>query len=114
MCDPVYAAELQHDEANSARADASASHPTRDPFFAEIETVTANRMADHLKSCQLARELKEEGIVVMTTCVARHWGTSWYAWNDKTWPDGPQGFGKTEVEAIESLTEQLNEPEERS
>lgn len=102
-------AELQHDEANSARADASASHPTRDPFFAEIQTAASARMADHLKSCALAKELKEEGIVVSTTCVARHWGTSWFAWNDKTWPDGPQGFGKTEVEAIEDFRQQLEE-----
>lgn len=75
----------------------------------EITTATEARMADHLKSCAMARQLKEEGIVVATKCVARHWGTSWYAWNDRTWPDGPQGFGKTEAEAIEDLAEQLEE-----
>lgn len=74
-----------------------------------VQDATAKRMADHLKSCELSKQLKEEGIVVTTTCIARHWGTSWYAWNDKTWPDGPQGFGQTEVEAIESLKEQLSE-----
>lgn len=114
MLDGNSAAELLHDQAPSARADASASHPKPDPFFTEIETVTAMRMADHRKSCELAKQLKKEGIVVATTCVARHWGTSWYAWNDRTWPDGPQGHGKTEVEAIENLVEQLAEAMDRA
>lgn len=80
----------------------------------EVPSATEARMADHLKSCELAKQLKKEGIVVATTCVARHWGTSWYAWNDRTWPDGPQGHGKTEVEAIENLVEQLAEAMDRA
>lgn len=90
----------------------------RDPVSTQISEAVAEatraRMADHLKSCELAKQLKEEGIVVATTCVARHWGTSWYAWNDRTWPDGPQGHGKTELEAIKSLVEQLAEVTDRA
>jgi hypothetical protein len=74
-----------------------------------VKKASAERMADFYQACQMTKDLKEEGVIVMTTCVVRHWGASWFAWDDKTWPDGPQGFGKTETEAIESLKEQLDE-----
>lgn len=74
---------------------------------AEVKQATSARMADHKKSCALAKQLAERGIVVRT----HHSGFYWVAVDDLTYfyREDPMGTGQTEVEAIEDLVEQLGE-----
>lgn len=76
-----------------------------------VAEATRARMADHLKSYELAKQLKERGIVVWTT--RRRF--DWTAVDDATYYyiGDPMGVGRTEQEAIEDLVEQLDERDER-
>jgi hypothetical protein len=77
----------------------------------EVRDATSKRMADHKASCDLAKQLKERGIVVRTNF--QYFG--WVAVDDNTYdgPGSPLGQGRTEAEAIEDLVEQLDERDER-
>lgn len=86
---------------------------TSDPASFQISEAVAEatraRMADHLKSCELAKQLKERGVIVRTNFQYMHW----VAVDDATYdgPGSPIGTGRTEAEAIEDLREQLEERE---
>lgn len=51
---------------------------------------------------------------LLTSCIRRHWGESWAAWDDDTryYSDDPLGHGATEAEAVEDLEQKLKEREE--
>lgn len=70
------------------------------------------RMADHKASCELAKQLKERGVVIRTNF--QYFG--WVAVDDNTYdgPGSPLGQGGTEAEAIEDLVEQLDERADRA
>lgn len=76
-----------------------------------VAEATRARMADHKKSCEMAKQLKDRGIVVRTE--RRRF--DWVAVDDETYYyiGDPMGVGRTEREAIEDLVEQLDERGER-